>query len=264
MTSKTFSTRVAVIVVAAAVGLLTLPALSQQSQDSQQSPARNQNHDGMPGMDMSGMQHGSEQNPDAAKAANDAMSDHDMDMGAHMFMTDLRPANAADQKRAAEVLAVLRPAIEKYKDYRVALAEGFQIFLPNVPQPHYHFTNYAYAFEARGEFNPAHPTSLLYKKTKDGYELEGAMYTAPKSATEDDLNARIPLSVARWHKHVNLCFPPKGATFQQVDQKEFGFRGAIATQDACEQAGGRWYPQIFNWMVHVYPYETDPAKIWAH
>jgi hypothetical protein len=90
------------------------------------------------------------------------------------------------------------------------------------------------------------------------------MYTAPKSAREDDLNARIPLSVARWHKHVNLCFPPKGATFQEVDQKEFGFRGAIATQDACEQAGGRWYPQVFSWMVHVYPYETDPAKIWAN
>ncbi len=143
MRSKIFNTKVAVIVVAAAIGLLTLPALSQQSQNSQQSPARNQNHDSMPGMDRGSMQHGSDQNPDAAKAANDAMSDHDMDMGAHMFMTDLRPANAADQKRAAEVLAVLRPAIERYKDYRVALAEGFQIFLPNVPQPHYHFTNYA-------------------------------------------------------------------------------------------------------------------------
>jgi len=22
-------------------------------------------------------------------------------------------------------------------------------------------------------------------------------------------------------------------------------------------------PRIFGWMVHVYPYETDPAKIWA-
>ena len=51
MTSKTFSARVAVIVVAAAVGLLTLPALSQQSQNSQQPPARNQNHDSMPGME---------------------------------------------------------------------------------------------------------------------------------------------------------------------------------------------------------------------
>jgi len=187
-----------------------------------------------------------------------------MSMSAHMYMTTLRPANPADEKRAAEIIAQLRPAIEKYRDYRVALAEGFKIFMPDVPQPHYHFTNYSYAFEAGFEFNPAHPTSLLYKKTKDGYEVEGAMYTARKSATEDDLNARVPLSVARWHKHTNLCLPPKGASLQQVDLKEFGFRGSISTQEACEQAGGRWYPQIFGWMVHVYPYESDPSKIWAH
>ncbi len=95
-------------------------------------------------------QHDSDKNPDAAKAANDAMSDHDMDesMSAHMYMTTLRPANPADEKRAEEILAQLRPAIEKYKDYRVALADGFKIFGPNVPQPQYHFTNYAYAFEA--------------------------------------------------------------------------------------------------------------------
>ncbi|MFY9802627.1 MAG: hypothetical protein WA211_04545 [Candidatus Acidiferrales bacterium] len=262
MTSKTLGTKFAVVLVATAACLFTLPARSQQSQNSQQPPA--QSHDSMPGMDMSGMQHDPDKNPDAAKAANDDMSDHDMDMGAHMFMTDLRPANPADEKRAAEVLAQLRPAIEKYKDYRVALADGFKIFLPNVPQKHYHFTNYAYAIEAAFEFNPAHPTSLLYKKTSDGYELEGAMYTARRNATLDDLNARIPLSVARWHKHVNFCFGAKGGAVQQVNQKGFGFRSDITTQDACEQAGGRWYPQIFSWMVHVYPYESDPAKIWAH
>lgn len=257
MTTKLNNARLGVAMLA--VSLLALPALAQQSQQ----PAA-QNHDSMAGMDMSGAQHGGENNSDVARAANDAMSDHDMDMGAHMFMTDLRPANAADEKRADEVLAILRPAIAKYKDYHLALAEGFQIFLPNVPQKIYHLTNYGAAFEARYQFDPARPTSLLYKKTADGYELVGAMYTASKSATLDDLNARIPLSVARWHKHVNLCFAPRSATFQQVDQREFGFRGSIATEDACEQAGGRWYPQIFNWMVHVYPYETDPAKIWAH
>jgi hypothetical protein len=176
----------------------------------------------------------------------------------------LRPANAADEKRAAEIVVELRPAIEKYKDYRVALADGFKIFLPNVPQKIYHFTNNAYAIEAAFEFNPAHPTSLLYKKTNDGYELVGAMYTARRNATEEDLNARVPLSVARWHKHVNFCFGAKGEGVQQVNQKGLGFRSDIVAQDACEQAGGRWFPQIFGWMVHVYPYETDPAKIWAH
>jgi hypothetical protein len=259
---KKMDKNLAIILLAVAASLLVPTLVAQQPQNPSSSPA--QTHDSMPGMDMG--QHDSDKNPDAAKAANDAMSDHDMDMSmsAHMYMTTLRPANSADEKRAAEIVAQLRPAIEKYKDYRVALADGFKIFLPDVPQPHYHFTNYAYGFEAAFEFNPAHPTSLLYKKTKDGYELEGAMYTARKLATEDDLNARVPLSVARWHKHTNLCLPPKGVSLQQVDLKEFGFRGSIVSQEACEQAGGRWYPQIFSWMVHVYPYETDPSRIWAH
>jgi hypothetical protein len=236
----------------------SLPA--QQASSSQSSPA--QAHDSVAGMDMG--QHDSAKNSDATKAANDAMSDHDMDMSAHMYMTALRPANPADEQRAEEILAQLRPAIEKYKDYRVALADGFKIFGPNVPQPQYHFTNYAYAMEASFKFDPARPTSLLYKKTKDGYELVGAMYTARKLASEDDLNARVPLSVGRWHKHTNLCLPPRGTSLQNVNFKEFGLRGSIATEDACEQAGGRWFPQIFGWMVHVYPYETDPSKMWAH
>jgi hypothetical protein len=260
--AKIMDKKSAMILLAAAVSFCVPSLPAQQSQNSPASPA--QAHDSMPGMDMS--QHDSEKNPDAAKAAHDAMSDHDMDesMSAHMYMTSLRPANPADEKRAEEILAQLRPAIEKYKDYRVALADGFKIFGPNVPQPQYHFTNYAYAFEASFEFNPAHPTSLLYKKTSDGYELVGAMYTARKLASEDDLNTRVPLSVARWHKHTNLCLPPRGTSLQQANFKEFGLHGSIATQEACEQAGGRWFPQIFGWMVHVYPYETDPAKIWAH
>ena len=41
-------------------------------------------------------------------------------------------------------------------------------------------------------FDPARPTSLLYKKTATGYELVGALYTMPKRATEDQLNERGP------------------------------------------------------------------------
>jgi hypothetical protein len=246
-----------------AAGLLLLfvagPAQGAWFQDSQQ-----QTQGAMPGMDMGKPGTGPSGNAEAAKGADMAMSSHDMDMGPHMFMTDLQPANASDEKRAAEIVAILLPAIEKYKDYKVALADGFKIFLPDVPQPHYHFTNYEYAREAQTSFNPAHPTSLLYAKTADGYVLQGAMYTAPRAYTEADLNARVPLSVARWHKHVNLCFAPRDAHIQPGSSKEFGFRGSISTEAACSQAGGRWMPQVFNWMVHVYPYETDPAKVWAH
>ncbi len=201
--------------------------------------------------------------PEVAKGTADAMSGHDMEMGAHMYMTTLRPANAADQQRAAAIVTELRPAIEKYRDYKVALADGYKIFLPNLPQKQYHFTKTTYGFAAAFEFNPAKPTSLLYKKTADGYELVGAMYTDRENASEDDLNQRVPLSVAHWHKHTNFCLPPKGTPLSETNWKEFGM-GSIATEQACDAAGGRWYPQIFGWMVHVYPYETDPAKIWGH
>ena len=192
------------------------------------------------------------------------MSHEHMGMGPHMYMTALRAANAGDEKRAGEIVTALRPSIVKYEDYKVALADGYEIFFPNVPQPQYHFTNYRYAFEAQFAFNPEHPTSLLYKKVGDGYQLLGAMYTAPKYYSESQLNERVPLSVARWHRHVNLCMPPKGTPTAKVDRKQFGFEGSIATAEACEAAGGRWVPQMFGWMVHVYPFEKDTDKVWAH
>jgi hypothetical protein len=39
--------------------------------------------------------------------------------------------------------------------------------------------------------------------------------------------------------------------------------GSINTREECEAAGGVFLPHVFGWMMHVYPYETDPAKIWS-
>jgi hypothetical protein len=153
---------------------------------------------------------------------------------------------------------------EKYKDYHTALNDGFQIFLPNVPQKTYHFTNYGYAFEAAFGFNPEHPTSLLYEKHGDDYKLVGVMYTAPKRFTEDDLDQRIPRSVAQWHEHVNFCAPPTPLKMEPMSPNpKFGFRGSISTKEECEANGGTFKPLVFNWMVHVYPLEKTEAEIWA-
>jgi len=48
------------------------------------------------------------------------------------------------------------------------------------------------------------------------------------------------------------------------DWARFGLLGTIATSEDCEQAGGRFFPQLFGWMVHVYPYEKNPAQTWTH
>jgi hypothetical protein len=184
-----------------------------------------------------------------------------MDM-AHMRMTALRPSNAEDQKRADHIVTELKDLMERYKDYRVALADGYQIFLPRVPQEEYHFNNYWNGFVEGFTFDPTRPTSLLYKKTRDGgWELTGAMYTAPRTATMEQLDARVPLSVARWHEHVNLCMPQRSRT-GAMDGKRFGLTGSITTEEACRQAGGQFYPLIFGWMVHVYPYAAAD-KIFA-
>jgi hypothetical protein len=181
---------------------------------------------------------------------------------AHMRMTEMRPQTAADVERAKQVAAQLRAGIDKYRDYHVALNEGYKIFLLNLPQQEYHFTKYQNGFLEALRFDPSEPTSLLYRKTADGYELVGAMYTMPKSATEEQLNERVPLSVAMWHQHTNLCMPPMGE-MQTADWSKFGLKGSIATQEACHEAGGRFHPTIFGWMVHVYPYEDSLDKIFA-
>jgi hypothetical protein len=229
---------------------------SQQSFGSQAQESQGMDHSSMPGMDM-----------DDAKA-NEAHAVHDMTPGhmdahsLHMHMTAMRPSNPEDTARAKEIAVQLRSGIEKYKDYHVALNEGYKIFLPNIPQAEYHFTNYKNGFMEAFSFDPSRPTSLLYKKTADGYELVGAMYTMPKRATEEQLNERVPLSVAMWHLHTNLCMPPWGQR-GSADMTKFGLHGGITTEEACDAAGGHFHPVVFGWMVHVYPYEDSLDKIFA-
>src|SRR2546423_5283787 len=194
------------------------------------------------------------------------MASRNLSESAHMKMTELRSLKDGDKQKADEVLAGAGQAMEPYRDYRVALGDGFEIFLPNLPQKMYHFTNYRYAWEEAFTFNPAHPTSLLYEKLPSGgYKLIGVMYTAPKQASLEQLNERVPLSIAEWHAHVNFCRAPKGREREYFagNPPKFGLLGSITTKDACQAEGGMFVPQIFGWMVHVYPDEKDPAQIWS-
>ena len=186
-------------------------------------------------------------------------------MSGHMVMTTLRPLRDGDRQKADRLVENARTAMAPYQDYRKALADGYQIFLPNIPQPQYHFTNYESGRDARARFDPLKPTSLLYTKTADGgYQLVGAMYTDRVDATEDELNERIPLSIARWHQHINFCKAPEGQKAGYFGPAaKFGLLGSITTKDACEAAGGEFHPHIFGWMVHVYPNEKDPRQIWS-
>lgn len=231
---------------------------------------------------------------DHAMAPN-AMGGH-MHMDEHMRMTTLRPATPEDLARARNLLETLRHSLKRYRNYRVALVQGMRIFLPSIPQDVYHFVDYpATGEEYQGNFNPTRPGSLLYTKNADGeYTLVGAMFSASPDATMDQLDAMIPLSVARWHAHTNICLP-QGITINDLLRGEvgagregmpgmlpvtdvphaaelnhrlgfladgrFGFEGKIADSGQCVAAGGHFIPQAFGWMVHVYPFAGDDLKV---
>lgn len=243
-----------------------------QTQSPASSQTKGASPESMPGMDMS--QHDMSNMKDTPASADrdegeasahvmHSMEGH-MDMGPHMKMTALRQPKPGDAARAQNVAEEARKAAEKYLDYHVALADGFKIFHPEVAQKMYHFTNSNYAIEAQFHFNPEHPTSLLYEKHGEDYKLIGVMYTAPKRFNEDQLDQRVPLSVAQWHEHVNFCAPPASKRGEMLGpHPQFGLRGSIITQEACDAGGGTFHPVIFNWMVHVYPFEKDPASIWS-
>jgi hypothetical protein len=184
----------------------------------------------------------------------------------------------------------LRVSLQRYRDYRAALADSYRLFLPTVPQPEYHLVHIE---QVRGDFrqkvNLQKPGKLLYKPVNGGFELVGAVLSAQPDATAAELDARVPLSVARWHTYVNVCLP-KGVTLYDVlmgrigqDRHDlpgllpasdpnaaelngkYGFladgrffqTGSIAEDKSCREAGGYFLAQTWGWMVHVYPFGQD-------
>jgi hypothetical protein len=82
-----------------------------------------------------------------------SMTESHAHLGPHFRWTTLRPANQVDQATAWDILRQLRQALAPYREYRAAVNAGFEPFLPNVPQPHYHFT-------ARGMASRPHSASI--------------------------------------------------------------------------------------------------------
>src|SRR5437764_309430 len=130
-----------------------------------------------------------------------------MQMGPHMKMTSVWSQVPGDIQRARAIVQVAQQCFAKYKDYHLALKDGYQIFAPNVPQDIYHFASIQNFLEAQTKFDVLHPSALLYNKVGSDYQLAGIMFSAPANFSEDQLNERFPLSLAPWHLHINICLP---------------------------------------------------------
>jgi hypothetical protein len=186
--------------------------------------------------------------------------------GSHMRLSPARAATGRDSLRADSIVFILRDAIAKYRDVRLAEADGFRMFAPGTPQRTYHFTKWENAVRAELTFDAARPTSLLYTRDSAGrFHLIGAMYTAPVRSSDDDLDARVPLGIARWHLHTDICLPRHLRDRTEWARTRnglplFGPASPIATEDECRAVGGRFQKSVFNWMVHANVFTGD---VWS-
>ena len=176
---------------------------------------------------------------------------------AHMSFTLGRPGTTADSARGLDVVDRLGAAIAPYQTLEAAEAAGYR----SRKEPEMikgarllHVGKRRDRSEKASPFDPAAPQALLYRRAADGqFRLAGAMYVAPRSATLDQLDAMIPLSVAHWHRHLNVCISGNRKSFRRIPQ--------ATTLEACEAAGGRFRAES-RYMVHVMTdVGTDLAKV---
>jgi hypothetical protein len=194
---------------------------------------------------------------------------HAANAALHLEMTPVIAGTSADSTRAAIVAASLRSELAKYADTSAAVADGYRMFLPGLKaQRVFHFTSNWRAIQESFRFEPTRPTSLLYRKDSTGkLVLVGAMYTAPKRFGYARLDARVPLSIARWHKHVNWCIPKYAEKARWMETRDgapvFGPESPVASREACEAVGGRFQESMLGWMLHANVFSDDPAMVWG-
>jgi hypothetical protein len=176
-------------------------------------------------------------------------------------VTARRSASPAEVARADAIRARARLVLAKYQDYRVALQDGYEIRFPTLNLKRYHFSNRENARASLQSFDPTRPTSLLYEKDHGGYRLIGVMFTAPRVASETELDRRFPISVAPWHLHTNFCLSYATPSRRRAaPDPRFGPEGTIATAEECVAAGGTFKPVLFGWMTHVDLYESEERE----
>ena len=170
-----------------------------------------------------------------------------------------------DAERAEAIVAAARRVLERYRDVATAERDGYRPFAPRgVVGEEVHYTNHWKAGREGKTLDLERPGSILYKRTATGMVAVGVMYTAKADATPEQLDARLPLSVAVWHRHVHFCGWPSDAPRSDWDgpAARFGFAGSIDTESDCAAAGGYWIARVLGWMTHVYPLENDADRIW--
>ena len=187
-------------------------------------------------------------------------------MGPHMLMTVQREERPGDRERARELADALKAGAERFRDVEDAVAVGYESFPPEPPADlqEIHYVHRKWSAAEAEEIDPERPGSLLYRRTDDGgLRLVGAMVTAAPTASLEELDRRVPLSMTRWHLHTNINVPrpiwdeEQWARTTDDGEPLFGPDSPIATREESEAVGGRFLPVVFGWMAHAYVFDES-------
>src|SRR5215472_13966969 len=114
--------------------------------------------------------------------------------------------------------------------------------------------HFVQTLEPKG-FDIEKPPILIYQKNPDapgGYSLVGVVYLWNAAAGPDGqpLNPPFPKSLARWHRHTNLCMAPGLANPHGL------------TESQCREQGGRFIAEA-PWMVHAWIWKDSPSGVFS-
>ncbi len=176
---------------------------------------------------------------------------HGMNMDMHHDHGMAVPVSYGDITKTASMLETARHATEKYKDARVAEADGYGQIGPDVPGMGIHFVG----TRTGSTFDIEHPSILLYEKDPSaagGYLLVGVSYllNAPEGADGQPPDSPFPKSLASWHRHANICVLADRSVKSSL------------TADQCASQGGNFTAET-QWMIHAWIWKDSPAGVFS-
>jgi hypothetical protein len=190
-----------------------------------------------------------------ARESGNTMATEHQDDGVAMshdhHMGTSAPVTYAELENTAALLQSARQATEKYRDVRVAEADGYHGIGPDVPGMGIHYVG---PYDG-SNFDVAHPAILLYEKStenKNGFALVGVSYLfkAPEGSDGQPLNAPFPKSLANWHRHENLCVLSDNSVKSKLSAEQCGAEGGHFTAET-------------QWMVHAWIWKDSPAGVFS-
>ena len=188
--------------------------------------------------------------------------------GPHMLMTVERGEAPGDRERAKQLAGALKAGAERFRNVEDAVAAGYESFPKDPPADlqEIHYVHRKWSQAEAEQIDPERPGALLYRRTDHGgLRLVGAMVTAPATASLEELDSRVPLSMTRWHLHTNMNVPrpiwdeDEWARTTDDGQPLFGPESPVATREGSEAVGGRFLPVVFGWMAHAYVFDDTIA-----